>query len=161
MQGALVAGWVAGVADDSEDGLMGLLRVDSHEVADLHTASVGFIAAHDIVDLAGVDVAPWIALVVIGNIGEGSLRDVVAGERIFRRLQDGTLLVVHEIADDLLVGTLERMRIDKDVKGRLARRPVSVGRSIDINVHPVRQHVETRMRCGRLCVCGGCGYSER
>ena len=84
MQGALVAGWVAGVADDSEDGLMGLLRVDSHEVADLHTASAGFIAAHDIVDIAGVDVAPRIALVVIGNIGEGGLRDVVARERILR-----------------------------------------------------------------------------
>jgi hypothetical protein len=49
------------------------------------------------------------------------------------------------------------VRIDKGVKGRLARRPVGVGRSIDINVHPVRQHFETWMRCGRLCVCGGSG----
>src|SRR5580700_2059630 len=111
MQGALVAGWVAGIADDREDGVMSLLREDSHEVADLHTASAGFIATHDIVDLAGVDVAPRIALVVIGNIGEGGLRDVVSGERILGRLQDGTLLVIQEVADDLLVGTLEIVRI--------------------------------------------------
>src|ERR1700722_3032674 len=110
MQGALVAAWVAGVADDSEDGLMGLLRVDSHEVADLHAAAAGFLAAHDIVDLAGVDVAPRIALVLIGDIDEGGLRDVVAGERILSRLQDGTLLVVQEVANDLLVGTLAIMR---------------------------------------------------
>jgi hypothetical protein len=72
-------------------------------------------------------------------------------------LQDGTSLVVQEVTNDLLVGTLEIVRIDKGVKGRLARRPVGVGRSIDINVHPVRQHFETWMRCGRLCVCGGSG----
>jgi hypothetical protein len=46
------------------------------------------------------------------------------------------------------------VRIDKDVKGRLARRAVGVGRSIDINIHPVRQHLETWMRWGCLCVCG-------
>src|ERR1700722_2758101 len=107
MQGALVAGWVAGVTDDGEDGLMSRLRVDSHEVADLYATSPGFVAAHDIVDVAGVDVAPRIAPVGIRNIGEGGLRNVVAGERIRGALQDGTLFVVQEVPDDFLVGTLE------------------------------------------------------
>ena len=45
---------------------------------------------------------------------------------------------------------------DKDVKGRLARRAVSVGLSIEINIHAIRWHFETWMPCRRLCV-GGSG----
>jgi hypothetical protein len=77
-------------------------------------------------------------------------------------LQDGTLPAVQEIPNDFLVGTLEIVCVDKDVKGRFARRAVGVGRSIDINIHAVREHFKTQMRCGRLCVCGGgSGYRER
>jgi hypothetical protein len=124
MQRALVASGVAGIADNGEDGLVSALRVDGHEVADLRVSTAGVVAAHDVVDVAGVDVAPWIPLVIIGYIGEGGLRDVVAGEGVFRTLQDGVLLVVQEVADDLPVGLPEIVRVDKDVEGRFARRPV-------------------------------------
>jgi ornithine cyclodeaminase/alanine dehydrogenase-like protein (mu-crystallin family) len=73
MQRALVACGVAGVADDSEDGFVSALRVDGHEIADLHTAAPSGIAARHVVDLAGVEVTARIALVVICNISEGGL----------------------------------------------------------------------------------------
>src|SRR3984957_11503492 len=133
MQRALVASGVAGIADNGEDGLASALRVDGHEVADLRASTAGVVAAHDVVDVAGVDVAPWIPLVIIGYIGEGGLRDVVAGEGVFRTLQDRVLLVVQEVADDLPVGLPEIVRVDKDVEGRFARRPKGVGSSININ----------------------------
>src|ERR1700722_8306483 len=135
MQRALVASGVAGIADNGEDGLVRALGGGGQEVAALRASTAGVVAAHDVVDVAGVDVAPWIPLVIIGYIGEGGLRDVVAGEGVFRTLQDRVLLVVQEVADDLPVGLPEIVRVDKDVEGRFARRPVGVGSSININIH--------------------------
>src|ERR1700733_12025127 len=112
MQRALVACGVASVAYNSEDGFVRALRVDCHEVADLHPASPSSIAAHNVVDLAGVEVAAWIALVVIRNISEAGLRDVIAGKRVFRPLQDGKVLAVCEVANNLSIGTVEIVRVD-------------------------------------------------
>src|ERR1700722_15861791 len=135
MQGALVAAWVAAIADDGEDGLVSLLRVDSHEVANLLPAPARFIAPYDIVDLASIDVASRIAVIGIGQICERGLRDVVPRKRILGALQDGTLLVVYQVTDDLLVGMFEIVCIDEDVECLLARRAVGVGGAIDINIH--------------------------
>ena len=82
MKGAFVAGWVAVVADDGEDGAVGAEGGDGDEVSETGATLVGTLAEDNVINFGGVDVAEWVARVGDGGVGEGGLRDVVAGEGV-------------------------------------------------------------------------------
>jgi hypothetical protein len=59
------------------------LRIDRRKVIHPYTAPPGHVAANDIIDIAGVDIASWIPFILILNISKGGLRNVIAREGIF------------------------------------------------------------------------------
>jgi hypothetical protein len=144
MERALVAGGIAVVADDGEDGFVGAGGGDSDEVSEARAAFAGGVAEDDVVDTGGVDVAAGVALVGIGGVEVGGLGDVVAGVGVVGALRDGEVgvVVVGEIADDLGVFAAAVVGVAKLIEGTGAGRAVGVRGSVDIDIHAVGEEFE-------------------
>jgi hypothetical protein len=104
---AFVTGGITCIPDDSEHALTRALRINRRVVANLYTAPPGHVAANDIIDIPGVDVAPWIPFIVILKISKGSLRNVIAREGIMGALQNCVAVLVNQIADNLPGSAIE------------------------------------------------------
>lgn len=166
---AFVAGGVAVVADDGEDGAVGAEAGDGDEVAEAGATFAGALAEDDVVDARRVDVAARVGGVGDGGVGEGGLGDVVAGVGVVRALEDGDvgMVVVGEVADDFTEGAAAITGVAELVEGVGAGRAVGVGRAVDVDIHAVGEDGEVvrgvlRGRRGfdglwSLCVrdCGG------
>jgi hypothetical protein len=128
MERAFVAGGVAVVADDGEDGFVGEVGVDGDEVTEAGAAFAGGVAEDDVVDFGGVDVAGGVAVVGVGGVGVGGLRDVVAGIGVVGSLDDGEVgvVVVGEIADDFGVFAAAVVGVAELVEGMGAGGAVGV-----------------------------------
>ena len=105
---------------------------------------LGPFAEDDVVDFGGVDVAARVALVVVGGIGEGGLRDVKAGSGVVRALEDGEIgvVVVGEVANDFAVAAAAVVGIAEVVEGVRTARAVGVGGSVDIDVHAMGEDLK-------------------
>jgi hypothetical protein len=139
---SFVAGGVACIPDDSEHAPVRALRVDRHKVTHPHTAPPRHVTANDIIDLACVNVAPWVPFASILDIGEGGLRNVIAREGIIGTLQNRAMVFVDQITDDFLVSAIEVVGVQERVERLLARRTIGVRSSIYIDIHAVRQYFE-------------------
>ena len=119
VEGAFVAGGIAVVADEGEDGAMGAEGGDGDEVAEAGSLFAGFVAQDYVVDFGGVDVAAGVAGVGDGGVGEGGLGDVVAGIGVVGTLEDGDggVVVVCEIADDFAVAATAVVGVAEVVEG--------------------------------------------
>ena len=153
---AFVAGGVAVVADDGEDGTVGAEGGDGDEVTELGAELAGAIAEDDVVDFGGVDVAARVSLVGVGGVGVGGLGDVVAGAGVVRALNDGDVgvVVVGEVADDFAVAATAVVGVAEVVEGVGAAGAVGVGSAVDVDVHAAGQEVKVGLRGvrrGALC----------
>jgi hypothetical protein len=148
MEGAFVAGGVAVVADEGEDGAVGAEGGDGDEVSEAGATFVGAVAEDDVINFCGVDVAKRVARVGDGGVGESGLRDVVAGEWIVRALKDGGVgvVVVGEVTDDFAVRAAAVVGVAEVVESVGAGRAVGVGRAVDINVHAMSEDREVVLR---------------
>lgn len=124
---------------------MGSCGIDRDEIADLDAAPFCGISANDVIDVSGVDIAPRVLFILIRIVNVGGLRDVIAGEGIVWALQNGAIVFVNEITDDLLVGAIEVMGIREEVECGFSRRAVGVGGSVYIDVHAAGEEFEGRM----------------
>ena len=171
VEGAFVAGGVAVVADEGEDGAVGAEGGDGDEVAESGTEFFCALAEDDVVDLCGVDVTAGVALVGVGGVGEGGLGDVEAGEWVVGALEDGDLwvVVVGEIADDFAEAVAAEVGVAEVVEGMGAGGAIGVGCAVDVDVHAVGEDVEVvlvlrgvlrgRRELG-LCAGEGCCQGE-
>ena len=121
-------------------------------------------AEDHVVDSGGVDVAARVALIGVGGIGEGGLRDVVAGVGVVRALEDGEVGVVvfGEVADDFAMTATAVVGVAEVVEGVGAARAVGVGSAVDVDVHAVGEDLKVlrgRREVG-LCAGEGCGQGE-
>jgi hypothetical protein len=148
MEGAFVAGGVAVVADEGEDGAVGAEGGDGDEVSEAGATFVGAFAEDDVVNFGGVDVAKWVARVGDRGVGEGGLRDVVAGKGVVWALKDGGvgMVVVGEVADDCGVAVAKVVSVAKVVEGVGAGRAVGVGRAIDVDIHAMSKDRKVVLR---------------
>jgi len=145
VEGAFVAGGIAVVADNGEDSAMGAETGDGDEVSEAGSELVGTIAKNDVVDLGGVEVAEGVSEV---GVGEGSLRDVVAGIGVVGALEDGDggVVVFGEVADDFAVAATAIVSVAEVVEGVGAGRAVCVGRSVDVDIHAAGEDGEVVLR---------------
>jgi hypothetical protein len=148
VEGAFVAGGVAVVADDGEDRAVGAEGGDGDEVSEVGTEMVGAIAEDDVVDFGGVDVAARVALVGVGCVGVGGLRDVVAGVGVVGTLENGEVgvVVVGEVANDFAVAAAAVVGVAEVVEGVGAGRTVGVGRAVDVDIHAMGEDFEAVLR---------------
>jgi len=135
---SLVACGIACVPDNSKHAPASALRINRHEITHPHAAPPSDVSANDIIDIAGVDIAPRIPFLLILNISKGGLRNVIAREGIIWALQNWATVFVTQITDDFTVSTIEIMRIQEDVECLLAWWTVGVRSSIYIDIHAVR-----------------------
>ncbi len=144
VEGALVAGGVAVVADDREDGAMGAEGGDGDEVSEAGALFAGAVAEDDVVDFGGVDVAAGVAGVGDSGVREGRLGDVVAGEGVVRSLEDGDvgMVVVGEIADDFAVPATAVVGVAEVIERGAVGRAVGVGGSVDVDIHAAGEEGE-------------------
>jgi len=144
VEGAFVAGGIAVVADEGEDGAMGAEGGDGDEISEAGAEFVRAVAEDDVVDARGVDVAEGVAGVGEGGVGEGGLRDVVAGEGVAGALEDGYVgvVVVGEIADDFAVAATAVVGVAQVVQGGDVGWAVGVGRAVYVYIHATGEDFE-------------------
>ena len=123
VEGAFVAGGIAVVGDDGEDGAVGAEAGDGDEVSEADAALASLFAEDDVVDAGGVDVAAGVGGVGDGGVGEGGLGDVVAGVGVVGALEDGDVgvVVVGEVADDFAVAATAVVGVAEVVEGVVSR----------------------------------------
>ena len=78
------------------------------------------------------------------RVGEGGLRDVVAGEGVVGALEDGDVgvVVVGEVADDFAVAAAAVVGVAQVVEGGDVGWAVGVGRAVDVDIHAMGEDLE-------------------
>lgn len=142
---SFIASGVAGVSNNCKDAFVRACGTDRDKIADPYAALSCCISANDVINVAGVDIAPRVPFILISKVSERSLRNVVAREWIIVSLQDWSIVFVDQITDDALVCAIEVMGIYQEVERLFACWAIRIRSSVDIDIHAVGQKLERRM----------------